>query len=207
MADQQDAQTRQSLIEYPCDFPIKVMGARVDGFAQVVIEVVLRHAPDYARWDHGEAVPRERIRAFAELGVTGLRVPEIYGGVGGSYVMAGIAAEEIARGVVFLTAEAHPSLIAQARSAGASSRLRRTCCTSERKRPGRSRALRSTGVYGFSASASRTLNAARPPVCRYSGKISGVLAKKFGRRYSACSVVVNSVRYSSNSWRVLRQVK
>ena len=30
--------------------------------------------------------------------VTGLRVPEIYGGVGGSYVMAGIAAEEIARG-------------------------------------------------------------------------------------------------------------
>ena len=46
MADQQDAQTRQSLIEYPCDFPIKVMGARVDGFAQAVIEVVLRHAPD-----------------------------------------------------------------------------------------------------------------------------------------------------------------
>ena len=39
MADQQDAQTRQSLIEYPCDFPIKVMGARVDGFAQAVIEV------------------------------------------------------------------------------------------------------------------------------------------------------------------------
>ena len=47
MADQQDAQTRQSLIEYPCDFPIKVMGARVDGFAQAVIEVVLRHAPDF----------------------------------------------------------------------------------------------------------------------------------------------------------------
>ena len=45
MADQQDAQTRQSLIEYPCDFPIKVMGARVDGFAQAVIDVVLRHAP------------------------------------------------------------------------------------------------------------------------------------------------------------------
>ena len=47
MADQQDAQMRQSLIEYPCDFPIKVMGARVDGFAQAVIEVVLRHAPDF----------------------------------------------------------------------------------------------------------------------------------------------------------------
>ena len=47
MADLQDAHTRQTLIEYPCDFPIKVMGARVDGFAQAVIEVVLRHAHDF----------------------------------------------------------------------------------------------------------------------------------------------------------------
>lgn len=47
MADTQQAQTRQTLIEYPCDFPIKIMGARVDGFAQAVIEVVLRHAPDF----------------------------------------------------------------------------------------------------------------------------------------------------------------
>ena len=47
MAEQQGGPTRQTLIEYPCDFPIKVMGARVDGFAQTVIEVVLRHAPDF----------------------------------------------------------------------------------------------------------------------------------------------------------------
>jgi putative lipoic acid-binding regulatory protein len=47
MADTQQAQTRQTLIEYPCDFPIKIMGARVEGFAQAVIEVVLRHAPDF----------------------------------------------------------------------------------------------------------------------------------------------------------------
>ena len=47
MADPQTAPSRQTLIEYPCDFPIKVMGARVDGFAQAVIEVVLRHAPDF----------------------------------------------------------------------------------------------------------------------------------------------------------------
>jgi len=40
-------QERQTLIEYPCDFPIKVMGARVEGFAQAVVEVVLRHAPDF----------------------------------------------------------------------------------------------------------------------------------------------------------------
>ena len=47
MAEQQGAPSRQTLIEYPCDFPIKIMGARVDGFAQAVIEVVLRHAPDF----------------------------------------------------------------------------------------------------------------------------------------------------------------
>lgn len=40
-------QPRQTLLEFPCDFPIKIMGARVDGFAQAVIEVVLRHAPDF----------------------------------------------------------------------------------------------------------------------------------------------------------------
>ncbi|TAH50571.1 MAG: DUF493 family protein [Betaproteobacteria bacterium] len=42
-----DPQSRQSLLEFPCDFPIKVMGARVDGFAQAVLEVVLVHAPDF----------------------------------------------------------------------------------------------------------------------------------------------------------------
>ena len=36
-----------SLIEFPCAFPIKIMGAAVDGFAQAVVDVVLRHAPDY----------------------------------------------------------------------------------------------------------------------------------------------------------------
>ena len=36
-----------SLLQFPCDFPIKVMGQRQDGFAQAVLEVVLRHAPDF----------------------------------------------------------------------------------------------------------------------------------------------------------------
>lgn len=40
-------QERQTLVEYPCEFPIKAMGARVDGFAQAVLDVVLRHAPDF----------------------------------------------------------------------------------------------------------------------------------------------------------------
>ena len=33
-----------------------------------------RLAPDYARWDSGEALPRERIRAFAELGFWKVRL-------------------------------------------------------------------------------------------------------------------------------------
>jgi putative lipoic acid-binding regulatory protein len=36
-----------SLLKFPCDFPIKVMGQRQDGFAQAVLEAVLRHAPDF----------------------------------------------------------------------------------------------------------------------------------------------------------------
>lgn len=39
--------TEQSLIEFPCDFPIKIMGATRDGFAQAVLDVVAKHAPDF----------------------------------------------------------------------------------------------------------------------------------------------------------------
>lgn len=36
-----------SLLEFPCDFPIKVMGAARDDFAQAVVTVVRAHAPDF----------------------------------------------------------------------------------------------------------------------------------------------------------------
>lgn len=36
-----------SLIEYPCDFPIKILGHTRDGFAQAMLETVQRHAPDF----------------------------------------------------------------------------------------------------------------------------------------------------------------
>ncbi|OIQ97695.1 hypothetical protein GALL_203150 [mine drainage metagenome] len=39
--------TEPSLLEFPCDFPIKIMGRRVDGYAQAVLEIVQRHAPDF----------------------------------------------------------------------------------------------------------------------------------------------------------------
>ncbi len=36
-----------SLIEYPCDFPLKILGHSQAGFAQAVLAVVKRHAPDF----------------------------------------------------------------------------------------------------------------------------------------------------------------
>ena len=36
-----------SLIEYPCAFPIKIMGHTRAGFAQAMLEIVRRHAPDF----------------------------------------------------------------------------------------------------------------------------------------------------------------
>lgn len=39
--------TKESLIEYPCDFPIKVFGHAQPGFAQAIAEAVLCHAPDF----------------------------------------------------------------------------------------------------------------------------------------------------------------
>ena len=37
----------ETLLEFPCDFPIKIMGANQPGYAQAILEVVLRHAPDF----------------------------------------------------------------------------------------------------------------------------------------------------------------
>lgn len=37
----------ESLIEYPCDFPIKVMGMASDDFAGIVCHLVRAHAPDF----------------------------------------------------------------------------------------------------------------------------------------------------------------
>ena len=38
---------RTSALEFPTAFPIKVMGRRADGFAQAIVELVQRHAPDF----------------------------------------------------------------------------------------------------------------------------------------------------------------
>jgi putative lipoic acid-binding regulatory protein len=39
--------SEKSLIEYPSDFPIKIMGQMHDAFAQTICEVVIQHDPEF----------------------------------------------------------------------------------------------------------------------------------------------------------------
>jgi putative lipoic acid-binding regulatory protein len=39
--------TTESLIQYPTDFPIKVMGRREPRLVQTIVGIVQRHAPDF----------------------------------------------------------------------------------------------------------------------------------------------------------------
>jgi uncharacterized protein len=41
------SQPAESLLTFPVEFPIKVMGRTQDGFAQTIAMVVQRHAPDF----------------------------------------------------------------------------------------------------------------------------------------------------------------
>lgn len=42
------SEIESSLIEYPCEFPLKIFGQQQAGFAQAVLEVILQHDPDFA---------------------------------------------------------------------------------------------------------------------------------------------------------------
>ncbi len=37
-----------TLLAFPCDFPIKILGSHRDDFTQTMVAIVLRHAPDFA---------------------------------------------------------------------------------------------------------------------------------------------------------------
>ncbi|MCX7149488.1 MAG: DUF493 family protein [Rhodocyclales bacterium] len=39
--------TQPTLLEFPCDFPLKIMGQAAADFAQTVAAVVIKHAPDF----------------------------------------------------------------------------------------------------------------------------------------------------------------
>ena len=40
-------QQSESALQFPTQFPIKIMGRRADDFAQSMLDVVLKHAPDF----------------------------------------------------------------------------------------------------------------------------------------------------------------
>lgn len=56
----------ESLLEFPCQFPIKVMGRQSENFDAIVVEIVRRHAPDI----HEGAVTTRPSKAGNYLSVT-----------------------------------------------------------------------------------------------------------------------------------------
>jgi uncharacterized protein len=47
MTPPRDIPPEQSLIEYPCHFPIKVMGAHVEGYVDAMVHVARAFDPDF----------------------------------------------------------------------------------------------------------------------------------------------------------------
>jgi hypothetical protein len=41
------APVRTELLQFPTEFPLKILGRREDGFADAIAAVVRRHAPDF----------------------------------------------------------------------------------------------------------------------------------------------------------------
>lgn len=66
MHNPRDIPPEQSLIEYPCDFPIKVMGANVDGFAAAIAQVARQFDPDF----DAQTIETRPSKAGNYLGVT-----------------------------------------------------------------------------------------------------------------------------------------
>ena len=48
MNESPEKELTASLIEYPCEFPLKIFGQQQAGFAQAVLEVVNKHDPVFA---------------------------------------------------------------------------------------------------------------------------------------------------------------
>jgi putative lipoic acid-binding regulatory protein len=61
-----DIPPEQSLIEYPSAFPIKVMGVKVEGFVEAVVDVACRFDPGF----DASTVERRESSGGKYLGVT-----------------------------------------------------------------------------------------------------------------------------------------
>lgn len=55
-----------SLIEYPCQFPIKVMGAKVDGFVHAVTQIAKQFDPSFS----ASTIELRESKAGNYLGIT-----------------------------------------------------------------------------------------------------------------------------------------
>jgi len=40
------SETKKSLLEFPCVFPLKAIGKDADGFKELIVEIVRQHVPD-----------------------------------------------------------------------------------------------------------------------------------------------------------------
>jgi putative lipoic acid-binding regulatory protein len=38
---------QETLLEFPCDFPLKIMGETREGLAEAIVEIVRQHVPDF----------------------------------------------------------------------------------------------------------------------------------------------------------------
>ena len=47
MSKTDEMTSQETLLEFPCAFPLKIMGLADQPLAQTVLEVILRHAPDF----------------------------------------------------------------------------------------------------------------------------------------------------------------
>lgn len=48
MPHSQNNKDEESLIEFPCDFPVKVMGASTPDFHSCITQIVEKHDPDFS---------------------------------------------------------------------------------------------------------------------------------------------------------------
>ncbi len=48
LAQLTEAQLSDALLDYPCQFPLKIFGQQHAGFAQAVLDVVIKHDPTFS---------------------------------------------------------------------------------------------------------------------------------------------------------------
>ena len=75
------APAQDTLLEFPCAFPLKIMGHAVDELAQTVLTIVTRHAPDFdgarmeMRSSSGGIYPKQWAGLCRAAGVTPQQLP------------------------------------------------------------------------------------------------------------------------------------